>query len=181
MSPVAVPFNRTGVVGKRQSTFWELDIQDAGLWRVHFKGKREYSFDEPGRFESFCVFDSHPLLADYQDPWDSVYLAGPVGCPVDVVNRLYKAVAMETNEWRSASRYLNDSVDLCEMLESGFGMLFRAPKRIGRSMAQVLFEAGARSTNLPYGVKCTEGVVLVMGRSFVVANDFEYERLSGAC
>lgn len=178
----AFPFSRDqeGAVEHRQSTYWDLRFQEAGLWRVHFKGKKESWFDEPGTFEALSICSSHPLLADYQDPWDCVYLSGPIICSIDLVERLKAAVVEETDGWRSANRYLNDCVDLYDLMEGGYGMLFRAPRRIGRRLARVLFEADARFTNLPYGAKSEDSLALILGRSYVVASGFQYESLSGA-
>ena len=181
MSGRSIPFDQPGIVEHRQSTYWDLRFQEAGLWRAHCRGKKEHWFEEPGMFEFVSICSKHPLLADYQDPWDQVYLSGPALGPIDLIERLVSAVAEETEDWRPAERYLNTSIDLSELLAGGSGLLFRAPRRIGRRMAQALFEAGVRSTNLPYGSESEDVAALIMGRSFIIAERFEFENLSGAC
>lgn len=181
MSALGLPRDQNGYVDKRQSTYWDLHFQGSGLWRIHFKGKKEFWYDEPGTFDSLCICTEHPLLADYQDPWDCVYLAGPFAYSIDLIDRLNAVVDEETDGWRSATRYLNPGVDLCALVEGGFGLFFRAPRRIGRRMAQVLYDSGVKWTNQPYGGDKNEGgMALILDRSFVIAEGFQYENLAGS-
>ena len=182
MSALSFPHGQGGAVEHRQSTYWDLRFQEAGLWRVHFIGKKEFGFEEPGTFDSLNFFSSHPLLDDYLEPWESVYMSRPYSCSIDLVNRIFSTVAEESDGWRSADKYLNDKCDIRELMSGGYGLLFQAPQGIGRCMAQVFFEAGVRSSRLScHGAKMKEAMVLVLGGSFVVAEGFNYESLSGAC
>src|SRR5688572_19266773 len=56
-----------GSIDRRQTTYWVLQASSGARVRVHFSGKYEHHFAGT-EYESVQLFESHPVLLDYQEP-----------------------------------------------------------------------------------------------------------------
>ena len=138
--------------------------------RVHFRGKRDFSFRK-GHFSSLELFDNHPLLLKYIEPLVSVHLTSLVTDKqtfreaLDVVaNRIY-------GKWRSVEPFCSPPSDWT--LEKPYGILMEAPL----SYAQAVVEAAEScGINLilrnQYEQKGKKPRVLVIDNWYVIADDF---------
>jgi hypothetical protein len=156
----------------RQTTFWELR-HVGGLDRIHFLGKEEFAFVEPSA-TSYSIVDEHAVLIDYQFAWESIYIAGTVDAPEQVLRQITAAVHSQVDGWRSASRYLN-SFGAERILRHGYGQLLVAPIPIAEATRAVLRTTGARFSSLPASPSRWPRQAFIAGSNYVVARSFRVE------
>jgi hypothetical protein len=87
------------------------------------------------------------------------------------------AVLEETEGWFSAERYLNGLGPTEDVLSGGFGLIYTAPEGIHARMSAVLQRLGVKTSTLSHSRGNKSVFAMVLGASFVIAEDFEYERL----
>jgi len=162
-----------GHVVRRQTTYWELQLATGSVVRVHFTSKQETRFDSAS-YEQIALFDSHPLLIDYEQHWSSLFVSQAQHCGSRLLDELAAGVDRATNGWRGADEYLSLGGNTATVLREGDGLLLRAPETIGLMAAEIVRHLGATPSLVPdhAALACRRFRVLVIGRDFVVARAF---------
>lgn len=176
-SVVPGEFAGAGRIARRQTTYWELQTQSTGLARVHFSNKRETRFVSV-EYDRVALTDEHPLLAAYWQQWASVFVSDAKRCGARFLADLAGRVGLASGGWRSADEYL--ALGGNGVLREGYGLLMRAPESIAAVAAAALESAGAvPSVVLEHVPKSFRPLrALVLGRNFVIAEDFRFVRLA---
>ena len=172
-----LPSRRAGYIERRQTTYWDLRFHNGDAWRVHFRSKREFAFAKPGGFGFVRLLKRHPLLLDYQASWQSVYLSQKVADPLVLVEQLYQIVCNSMAGWRPAMRYLNTKAGLEQLLKDGYGLVYEAPLALSRKMLNAFRRAQVKVSVFSDERPVYPVQVLIMGSSYVVAEQFRYDRI----
>lgn len=168
--PVAL--DGPGRIVKCQTTYWELEARSGTTFRVYFKGKEEFFFAGED-YPSVAILDEHPLLLDFHEPNLDLYVAGR---PIDagkVVNQIDARIQSMTDGWRTLERYVNVSPET--LLAGGHGLFMRAPESICTAVTEVLKDAGIGATTPGRRLEGGRQRLLLLGRSYVIANDFGFQ------
>jgi hypothetical protein len=164
-------------IRNRQTTYWDLVVRPGGSrCRVHFVNKVEFEF--AGSIANrIAVRSSHPLLIEYEEPEDSLYISSPTPEPAHVLNPLHELCTRHFGGWRSLARYLNQLVAAPDLLSTGYGLLLPGPRGFISAAAELLLERGVKTQIQSHHGHVTQGTfqVLELGRSYVVAARFEFE------
>jgi len=162
-----------GRVTRRQTTFWDLQTQSAGLVRVHFSHKEEMAFAS-AEYDRLELADEHPLLAAYRQPWASVFVTEAKRCGAGLLPELAARIRLASGGWRTAEEYLK--LGGRGVLHEGHGLLLRAPEPIAAMVAAALQSAGAVPSVVldPAGRLRRPVRALVLGKSFVIAEAFRF-------
>ncbi|MDM8005702.1 MAG: hypothetical protein QUV05_06070 [Phycisphaerae bacterium] len=162
-----------GIVGfevtKRQTTYWELRKEET-LIRVNFVGKEEFAFVDLSPSAYFFA-DKHPLLIDYEFPWERIYIGSRVSAFSRVRDRLAEAIESQFDGWRPACDYLNQFGSE-RVLHDGYGLLLTAPLPVSESCRAVLQDVGAQFSSIPERPSRWPRKAFIVGRNFVVAKAF---------
>lgn len=173
----------TGEILKTQTTYFDASccFQSESLtpqdkFRVHLRGKRNFSLGK-GKFFSFRLFEKHPLLLRYAEPFVSVHLASFVSDRQKFREELDLVANQFYGSWRSVENFCSPPSDWT--LEKPYGILMEAPL----SYAEAVVEAAERS-NVDlfirnYHKSRDENMprVLVFDEWFVIADDFRVQRV----
>lgn len=159
-------------ITRRQTTFWDLR-HDGRLERIHFLGKEEFAFVEPGA-TSLSIVEEHAVLIDYKFAWESIYIAGPVAAPDQFIGHLMQAIEAQVEGWRSAAGYFN-TFGAERILRKGYGQLCAAPIPIAETCCAILNATGVRFTSLPERPSRWPRQALIVGMNYVVAKSFRVE------
>jgi hypothetical protein len=160
-------------IRRRQSSFWDFESPEH-TQRVHFIGKLEHHFVS-NHAERIEISDEHPVLLNYQHPWNEIYISSEPAKAGELTVELLRTVQSELGAWRSPAEYFNRDVELRQLLEGGFGLLFSGPDPLAAKVRHALSEAEVRFTALPLKRREQQVRALVTGKNFVVANDFRNE------
>ncbi len=156
----------------RQTTFWAL-VDSGSVTRVKFQGKEEFHFVD-GVFEGFSVLEEHPLLADYQHPCQRVFISSSADNPELVAEALFDTVVSLNSGARNPAGYFNE-LGTAQILRNGYGLLGELPQPFVESCCKVLASFGIRHSILEGRGSRWPRKVLIMGESFVIAEDFVVE------
>jgi hypothetical protein len=163
-----------GRITKRQTTYWTLESERGGQWRVHFAHKAETHFDSIA-YGSIELTRSHPLLTHYSEPWVNLYFRGKPKNADALGAAISIAVSRVSNGWRSSQTYRNSMAPLA----GGYGLLMRAPRNV-IAAARAELEQASVSYSLVGEVSTARGyAVLLLGQSFIVAESFRFEQREG--
>src|SRR5688572_7675038 len=115
-----------------QTTFVEIACHDGEVTsqlRIHYRGKQEANVKR-ARFERLEILEEHPLLFQYTELSESIYLSSRVEGKGKFIDLLEKAALKHFNGWRTLYSYVNPNFRrrLDEFLDEGFGILMDAPK-----------------------------------------------------
>lgn len=167
-----------GAIGLRQTTYWDVMTADeSSATRVHFVDKLEFHFVAPA-FEGVELTNTHPILADYVQPHDRIFVSRPPADAGLAADAIATCVDSWSGGWRSFDRYANTPAMVTEILQSGHGSLLTGPRELVRGVSDVLRAQGAQFTVLPKGrERDWTPIVLRLGENFVVARHVDFERL----
>jgi len=166
-----------GTIVRRQTTYWEVRAAQA-MYRIHFRDKVEVAFataDYP-RLELTAV---HPLLVQYDEPSRSLYFSGMPFNSRAVAESLDRTIRDSTHAWRSLADYAGNVDDVDRRLRGGHGLLMSAPGSICAVVARALDAAGVATSVVGSAPARTGMRVLLLGRSYVIAGAFSFERRNG--
>lgn len=176
--PPAWPREQVGTIQRRQTTYWDLHLSTPvrGHARVHFVDKLEFAYSTP-RFESVSIVSDHALLADYTQPWTTLYVYSRADDPIRTLARLTDVTAKWSGGWRSLERYANRGYGPERVLREGSGALLEGPVTLAESVTQALVAEGVvTAVRAPQaGARELNALVLILGASSVVARHFEWE------
>ena len=159
-----------GQVIRRQTTYWTVETAMGERWRIHFLDKVEFSFTQSS-YSILDLFNNHPLLVQYTEPWLELYFVGTPKQPDTVTSAAAAAVVRATGGWRRFEDYVNPGAPL----SCGYGSLMRAPQTVIRAVETVLANSGVETKTLA-GVRPSHPYrVLLLEKSFVIAKEFRFE------
>jgi len=177
----------TATITRTQTTFLDLAVT-TGTFRVHYRDKAEFLIRN-GANGALAHGTEHPLLWDYNGPWNTLYVSGAAPDPPALVDALQRAVAIASHQWRALDRYLfgsnpaNSLALLEQNLADGSGLVLEgAPVVIAQAVSQVCQQHGAATYSLaplgPAPAPVTEPFsVLFIGTCYVIARGFEVQEL----
>ncbi len=96
-------------------------------WRLEFEGVRRSTI-ALGYVDSIGVSDDHVLLNEYSESELRLGFRGKIDRPALLVGELYRAHFAITYDWIPFSSYLNQEVEIAQLIEEGFGTLAVGPK-----------------------------------------------------
>ena len=165
---------------KRQTTYWDLEVHPGGSrCRVHFLDKAEFEFADSAA-DRVTVCSTHPLLIEYEEPEDSLYISTSTPEPVSALNALRELCDQRFRGWRPLDHYLNDLVPAEGILSDGYGLLLRGPRTFVSAAAALFADLGV-SAQIHHGTAPRRALqVLELGRSYVVAEHFQFEPIAHA-
>jgi hypothetical protein len=167
--------NIQGLIIQRQTTFLTLrDTMSGEVFRVDYEGKKEWSLSE-GLFDGFQILRSHPLLEQYQQVYVDIYLAGSPTDPYRTASMIHEALLTHFKSWRGYSSY--GIGNLVQLLSSGWGLLYRGPSEAASLIVDILDSEMIEYSSLNSGRTQGEVKLLLLGRNYVVANDFRISKL----
>ena len=175
----------TATITRTQTTYLDLAVA-TGTFRVHYRDKAEFLIRN-GANGMLAHGTAHPLLWDYNGPWNTLYVSGPAPDPPALVDALQSAVATASHQWRALDRYLfganraNSLALLKQNLADGSGLLLEgAPVVIAQAVSEICQQNGTATYSLaPLGpAPVTEPFsVLFIGTCYVIARGFKVQEL----
>lgn len=159
-----------------QTTYWNF-VDDSGPLRIHFQQKKEHRLTESDCRDP-AVVSEHPVLLNYKESWQALYLSGAAKDSQSVLEHLAAELANLVAPWRTSDEYLNHRADPEGLLASGSGLLLRAPESITDVAHRVLSSHGISHSIIPEHTPQETMKALIAGSSFVIARDFRIERLA---
>jgi hypothetical protein len=159
-------------ITKRQTTYWDLDTEHGPI-RVHFHNKKEHRFVSPAA-DAFEVTASHPVLLNYSEPWSQLSIVGSSADAAEVIGALASVGSTILKPWRNLAEYLNPSVTPTELIQAG-GVLLDAPDSLVSPISLALTGVGVCHTLIRSRPAAQAPKALIVGRNFVVAEDFQVE------
>ncbi|MEK7856438.1 MAG: hypothetical protein AAB288_10130, partial [Acidobacteriota bacterium] len=129
-----------------QSTFVEIEC-DGGerksRLKIHYKGKQEANV-KPAAFHGMEILDSHPLLFQYNEPSETIYLSSRVQEKRSFISLLEGSALKHFKGWRTLYSYVNPGFTerLEELLDEGFGILMDAPKSFADQVLSIAKSVG---------------------------------------
>lgn len=139
-------------------------------------------------FNSFAIFEEHALLWSYKQPKGSLYFKGTTKDVSGLIGELYLKHLNITDDWIPFSEFLNDMVDIKELITGGYGLLAEGPMNIIKEYSEVLNRFNIETSLISDGIirywdghKWVSGAapyyILVFGHSYVIAKEFKEERI----
>ena len=164
-----------GTIVRRQTTFWDLESRALDVFRAHIVGQVEFRFVEPA-FEVAELVGDHPVLVDYREATDSLFISTPAQDPDAVLSELAALATGHFSGWRPLASYLNPDYPARKLLAEGSGMLLRGPRSFVVAATKLLANRGIRVDEPPRG-QAPPGhtEALILGRNFVIARTFTFE------
>ncbi len=162
------------IVG-RQSSYWQVRAATGASYRVHFDDKVEFGF-AAADYPYAELAARHPLLVAYDEPSRSLYFSGTAVSPATLAETLDRVIREVSDDWRALGAYAGRSADVQRRLAAGHGLLMNAPESVCARVAVVLDEAGVGTSTLGQAPARPGKRALLLGRSYVIATAFEFER-----
>ncbi|MGV8984391.1 hypothetical protein, partial [Clostridium sp.] len=139
-------------------------------------------------FNSFDLLKEHVLLWDYTQATCQLYFNGITENVSGLIGELYLEHLSITEGWIPLSKYLNDMIDIRELIEGKHGLLAEGPRNIIEDYSEVLNRFNINTSvisnvNVQYwdGFQWIKGpapyCILIFGCSFVIAKEFREERI----
>jgi hypothetical protein len=178
-----------GCLVKRQTTYWDIQVSigpTITLWRVTFPMGAERRVPK-GCFSSALLYDQHPLLHNYQEPWGQVYTSGSHPKPDELIDQIAQLIDRETLGYRSASLYLNSVARA--VLADGHGLLLNAPISLVSLIIPFLQSEGLNPYLLPPALTPKREVTvqntiqatiqaLLLGNGYIIASSLVATQLN---
>ncbi|MCE9577177.1 MAG: hypothetical protein K8W52_28775 [Deltaproteobacteria bacterium] len=176
-STLPVELAGPGTILRRQPSYWELRSATGVRCRVHFLERCDDRFAATD-YLGIALVSDHPLLALRAAPSGRVFFNGQPRDPAAVVAALDATVREISHGWRTLADYADLGRDLEASLRVGFGLLVSGPAPVCSAVAAELEGAGVSTSSLGSAgtVERPPCRALVLGRSYVVAHDFRFER-----
>ncbi len=178
-SDVPAVLRTAGTITFRQSTYWDVLAATGDAYRIHFRDKAEFVFADPA-YETIEIRSVHPLLVKYDEPSRSLYFSGAPSRPTELSHELEAAVRNASESWRGLEDCGTSIAGIERSLRSGHGMLMTAPESLATIAASVLEAAGVQCSIFGNAPARPGKRVLLLGRSYVVAGGFAFERLGAS-
>ena len=123
--------------------------------------------------------EDHPALAQYSEPFESLYFAAKSKDPDAFLGRLWAAHREATDDWIPFDRYLNDSMRIRRLVQSEYGLLANGPSFLIEEYAKLLETEEMRPKRLASrsGTYTRDAQMIHFGDSYVIAKAFTAERV----
>jgi hypothetical protein len=139
-------------------------------------------------FCSFDIFKDHVLLWEYNQPKPDLYFKGSTENISGLIGELYLKHLGITQDWIPLTEYLNDMVDIHELIKGGYGLLASAPINIIKEFSEILNKFNIKPSIISNGIaRYWDGLswvngpspysILIFGNCFVIAKQFKVERI----
>ena len=164
-----------------QTTFVEIVCNrndGQSRFRIHYKGKREVNV-KPGHFKSLQTTNDHPLLLQYLEPSETIYLSSRVHDKRQFTSLLEDAAREHFEGWRSLYAYINPEFTnrLDEFLDGGFGILMEAPISFSARVLSIAQSVGINLHSRPGKARVMRLQLLLMDEYFTIAESFRISRI----
>ena len=106
----------------------------------------------------------------------SLYIAGTPIDPAGVADALDRTLRDQSEGWRGLASYADGVDAVGATLRRGHGLLMEAPEPVCAAVAAVLERRGVSASILGSSLRRSDVRVLVLGRSYMVAGAFAFER-----
>jgi hypothetical protein len=133
--------------------------------------------------------DDHVLLWQHTKPQCSVSFNGKTNNPHEIVGKLYETHIKKVDTWIPFYQFLNELVDIVELIRGGFGLLANAPEPLALAYENTLKDCGiSASHGQPWIPNYWNGEewtnkgfpplsILVFDDSYVIAEKFEAQQV----
>lgn len=139
-------------------------------------------------FNSFTIFKEHVLLWGFIQSTCKLYFKGLTENVSGLIGELYLKHLEITGNWIPFDEYLNDMMDIRNLLNGGSGLVAEGPGMIIEEYSKVLNKFNISTSMISDGIvrfwngcNWVEGSypysILIFGRSFVIAKEFIEERI----
>lgn len=160
--------------------------QDSQLWEVQIEATRS-DLIKSEHFHSMSLSFDHPLLWPFKQFQTNLYFARKTEQPFEVFFKLSEVHQELCAEWIPFGSVINSGVPTLKLLTSGAGMLAKGPLKLLSGYKTVLeqydmgptFAGGhepKRWTGKEFIAESSNLKVLLLGNSFVVADNFTFAR-----
>jgi hypothetical protein len=166
-----------GAIEVRQTTYWEIRSRAPARYRIHFRNKAEVAF-AGAEYPNIEIHTRHPLLVEYDTPHRSLYFSGTPLRPRSVAEDVDRAIRADSGSWRGLREYAGTTEAVERLLCAGHGMLMNAPESVCAVAARALEAAGIECSIVGRAPARPGKQVVLLGRSYVVAGGFAFERLT---
>jgi hypothetical protein len=170
---IPVELRGAGTIERRKTSYWDLETSRGTAFRVHFSGKYEHHFVGP-EYQTLQLFESHPVLLDYQEPWSALYVSNAQSAGQAMFDELSAHVEAATHGWRQLRHYLAASGPTSDVLRGG--LLLRAPHSTAEQARKIVQKHGGTASLLPDRKARLDACALVLGQGFIVARVFRLSR-----
>lgn len=170
-----------GEIHVAQTTFVELvgNRKDGmSRFRIHYVGKREVNI-KPGKFKTLHILEDHPLLLQYVETNETIYLGSKVKEKQKFISLLEDAAVEHFEGWRTLYSYVNPwfANRLEEFLDGGFGILIEAPRSFAQKVISIAKSVGVDLHTRPGNVSNRPLQLLLMDKYFTIAAGFRVDKL----
>ncbi|NML37434.1 hypothetical protein HHL17_09530 [Chitinophaga sp. G-6-1-13] len=165
---VTIAVNVTSYDGEPFTQLWEVTVGG------YVKGGATHRYFD----ELYCEVH-HPVLWEYTLEQGELYFSGTVADSAALFQDLWQEHLKETDHWLSFGNFIE--CDRLITLKRRSGLLARGPVRLLQTYAACLDRHGVGWTiighRMPHGGS-GKLKVLLMGSSYIIAEDFDFHRLS---
>ncbi len=162
------------VIVDYQATYLVLSIGSREI-RFDLRGKKEFQLTK-GSGGSCQLLSEHPLLVNYNEPWQETFINSRLQDPEELVNQVRAAIQQRLGNWRSWSSYIQ-KLDAPEsvfqrIVSAGSGLLSYAPISITEAITKVCQANGIATWSTAGDYEVTQSKLLFVGSSYVIAQAF---------
>lgn len=170
-----------GKIVRAQTTYLEIELNESRstqTFRVNYVGKLETRIKPETIIADLRVLNEHPLLIQYHEPFEVIYLSASTDNPKEFIDALERAAVKHFDGWRDLYSYINSGFvnRLEELLRKGFGILMDARQSFCSVVHEIGESMGVKLHTRPGRQPTGEPKLLLMDRFFVVAEDFRLEQ-----
>lgn len=160
---------------ERQSTFLKLSLASGKTYKVGYVNKKEF-FIEELEVTGCAIFEKHPLLIEYQDSLSDLYISSQTDEPDNFIKDLVKLNNDFFCGWRGMQLYFNNQYGYKNVVKDGLGLLYKGPSIFIKELSDLLDKYQIKYKVQNYNVnKDYKYKVLLLGNSFVIAEEFTFE------
>ncbi len=122
--------------------FDSCDLSGRLRFEITCSGVREMNLTERV-VDSLAFLTEHPLLLEYNSPYEYLHFSSAPASPEEAVGRMYLAHQDLVGDWRPLRRVLNQGIGqagltLPDHLRSGWGMLAHGPSPVICALAEAV-------------------------------------------
>jgi hypothetical protein len=169
--------NKIVQVDNYQATFLTLKINDQ-LIRFDLIDKKEFNLKK-GTSGEFCIYETHPLLIDYNENIVTTYINSKPDRFDNFVEDFENAINEITEGWRSWTNYvtnrnINFTVDtFLSNVKGGTGKLMEAPFSITQKAIKVCDNHNVATKTFGNELKQDNFKLIFIADNYVIAKEFK--------
>lgn len=159
------------------------------LWEAQISGVRD-ELIKSDWVDELVLTDEHPLLWQFNNVQTDLYFSKSTQKPFELLNSILETHLATTKGWYDLQKFINSNsyLSLIELCKSSNALFAKGPKKILELYAKILDEHqmkpnlfGDRSPKRWTGEQWIEETeplnVLLIGKSYVIAEQFDFERI----